>query len=315
MESRKKDVKVTFFISGQSDKSKKIETGNIFSESFKKFSNDSLKAFTADKVIGKEKNKELVLKILSYDSNEGRYFGYVGIYRDSLLPAVFNKKSFADNPIPMQNDDEILEKCYFTYYELEDVLAFQQNHLGPRADDLAYVLFKMTGMKRVYFDPIWNKQDIRLLLETGKNLRKGTLTLALPRKFEKDDFDFSNSWGNDVVKMMSDNGMSRMSLNFWGRASLKKTTPGYIADNVRDGLKELISKFSVSQRTDNSPQIKKADVEFKDGKTQSLLDQELSTKVKVDVINGYPTVIDIRNGLNRAKLICKDQLSSYIKSN
>jgi len=315
MESKKKDVKVTFFISGQSDKSKKIETGDIFKETFQKFEDGQLKAFTAGKVIGKEKNKELVLKILNHDAEGKRYFGYIGVYRDSLLPAVFNKKSFADNPIPMLNDDEILEKCYFTYYEDEDILAFQQNHLGPRADDLAYMLYKITGEKRIYFDPVWNKQDIKLLLETGKNLKKGTLTLALPRKFEKDEFDFNNSWGNGVVKMMSDNGMSRMSLNFWGRASIKKSTPGYIADNVRDGFKEFISKFSVSQRNDNSPQIKKADVEFKDGKTQSLLDQELSTRVKVDVTNGYPAVSDIRKGLNRAKLKCKDELSSYIKNN
>lgn len=314
MEKRTKEVKVTFFITGQDDKSKPINTPALFERVWKSHFSDITKseAITESRVIGETANKELVLKLEEYDADANLYFGHVGVFRDSLLPALFNKESQSDSNIPLGKNDEILEKSYFIYYPSTDLLVFHQNHLGPKADDLAYLLFKATGMSRIVFEPIWKNNDIKSLLETGSTLKNGTLTLALPRNFSEADLDLSNNWSSEVVGMMARTGMSRMTINFWGRASTKKSVVGYIKDDVKEGLRELLTKFDMGSQRKNALQIKKAEAQMTNGGKESLISQELNTRVKVDVIDGYPVKSDIRQALINAKLKCSDSLKPYI---
>jgi hypothetical protein len=312
METQQKELKVTFFITGQDDKSKAIHTGDLFKNSWDKYftGTEKVEALTETKVIGENKSKKLVFKLMDFDSNDEVFFGYVGIYRDTFLPSVFNKKSFQDSPIPLNTDDEVLEKSYFLYFIKQDILVFHQNHLGPRADDLAFMLFKANDLSRIHFDPIWKKNNVKELLETNSILRKGTVTLALPRKFDLTDLDLNNSWSKEIICMMSRTGMSRMTIGFWGRASTKKGVVGYVVDEVKNGVQEFVSKFSVSERA-NQPTLHKANVQMKDGNVENLLEQELSTKVDIVVENGYPKIVDVKIGLRRAMLKCKDSLDAY----
>jgi hypothetical protein len=316
MEIRKKELKVTFFITGQENKSKSIITGELFDSTWEKFNADTNKvnALTDTKPLGENRGKKLVLKLNEYDKKEEIYFGFIGIYRNTILPTVFNKKSHDDSNIPLTEDDEILEKSYFLYYVQQDILVFHQNHLGPRADDLAYMLFKFNELDRVHFDPIWKKNNVKELLETNNVMKKGTITLALPRNFNEAELDLSNNWNKEVIGMMSRTGMSRMSINFWGRASTKKGNLGYLVNDVKKGVQELVSKFSVSERT-NQPILHKASIQINGGGVESLLEQELSTKVDIAVENGYPKTIIVKQGLHRAKLKCKDSLNAYIVGN
>lgn len=312
METRQKEVKVTFFITGQDDKSKPILTGESFKNTWENYftGNNKINALTESKVVGENKDKKLVFKINEFNETDGIFFGFIGIYRETILPTVFNKKSHDDSNIELTPEDEVLEKSYFLYYVKEDILVFHQNHLGPRADDLAFMLFKANDLSRIYFDPIWQKNNVKEILETNNVLRKGIVTLALPRNFDEADLDLSNNWGKEIIGMMSRTGMSRMSVNFWGRASTKKGVAGYIVDDVKRGVQELVSKFSVSERK-NQPKLHKANVQMRDGTFESLLEQELSTKVEILVENGYPKTVDIKKALHRAKLKCKDTLNAY----
>jgi hypothetical protein len=313
MEVRYKDVKVTFFITGQENKSKAIETGNLFRSTWdNSFSNGNNKNFlTEAKPLGEGKGKNLVLKLLEHDEKSDLYFGYVGIYRDTLLPAVYNKESHNDTNFNLTPEDEVLEKSYFIYYPGNDLLVFHQNHLGPRADDLAFMLFKANDLSRIYFEPIWKKNSVKELLERNSVLRKGSITLALPRNFDEADLDLSHNWGEEIIRMMSKTGMSRMTIDFWGRAGNRKGVVGYLTEGMKLSINELVSKFSVSDRK-NSPSVKKAKIQLKEGKDESLLDQELSTKVSIKVENGYPKIVDVKNGLARARTICKSSLAAYI---
>ncbi|HDM8134784.1 TPA: hypothetical protein P0E15_004350 [Vibrio harveyi] len=340
MSVKKKKVTVTFFITGQEDKSVEISTPKIFETIWKSSqkalaANDSFpeEADSSDEqkthegaspfpkvtplvpptVMLTEPDKSLVLAIHEHDQQANLYYGFVGVFRDTTLPTIYNKETATDKNIPLQETDEILEKSYFLYYEDIDLLVFHQNHLGPRADDLAYMLFKHSGMQKIIFDPIWKKNSVKEILETGSIMKHGALTLALPRDFKAADLDLSNVWAEDIIKMMSKHGMSRMNINFWGRGSTRKSEVGYLVEDIKDGVKELLSKFATgSQRKKGQPRISKAVATVTGGEKQTLLDQELKCKVNVTVVNGYPDKSSMRGALIQSKLNTLEQLSPYI---
>ncbi|WP_135454725.1 hypothetical protein [Vibrio echinoideorum] len=312
-----KKVKVTFFITGQDDKSKTLNAplqfGSLWKDHFSKSTKPKLQTrVLTNNSTTKTSTRDLVLSIIEWDKDAEFYFGYVGTFRDTTLPTKFNKDTLIDQNIDLDNQEEIMEKSYFLYYPKTDILVFHQNHLGPRADDLGYLLYMFGGLKRVHFEPIWKDADIKALLENNNVIKNGSLTLALPRNFSESNLDLSNSWSKEIISMMSSTGMSRLAINFWGRAG-RKTEKGYLNDNIRAGIKELISTYGTSRRLGKSePAIKKAEVTLKSGgKKQTLLNQDLSTKLDVNVVKGYPTLQGMRQTLVFAKTRCQDTLLQY----
>lgn len=301
-----KKVKVTFFITGQEDKAQDIPTKTMFSNIWKSQAKKSLTGSKTDS----NSNRELVLSLITYNSKNKFYLGYISIFRDSILPTIYNTTTSQEKNIQIDNTEEIQEKSYFIYFEDEDILVFQQNHLGPRPDDLAFMLYKSSNLQTIHFSPIWKYAHIKQVLEKGSIIKKCNLTIALPRKFKDINLDLDSNWGSDIIKMMSKNGMSKINLTFWGRASISKSKAGYIATEVKEGLKEFIEKFSISSRED-SPKINKADVVLTDGNSESLLDKELSTTFEVPVSNGYPASKDLYKELYAAKFRLNKEIQAY----
>ncbi|MGE6124017.1 hypothetical protein ACLH0G_04785 [Aeromonas rivipollensis] len=315
MSKREKNVKVSFFLTGQDDKRQPILTGSMFDGVWKEYFSDALlrKPISEKLSVGEAKAKDLILYLDECDSSTNEYFGYIGVFRDSILPTIFSKVDSSDKNIPLEDTDEILEKSYFSYKSDEDILVFQQNRLGPRADDLAYFLFKASGVKRVTFVPILQNEDIKQLLEGGSTLKNGHITIALPRRFNPGDLQLSNSWSNDVIKMMSQSGMNKINLQFWGRASVKKGECNYVVDTVRDGIKELLAKCSLGSERSKMPSITKAEAQLSGGGRKNLLNQELCEYVLVDVEKGYASRDRIKLALYLAYIRQKDTLAVYVR--
>ncbi|ELK8588320.1 hypothetical protein OC503_04520 [Vibrio vulnificus] len=319
MEQKTKKVKVTFYVTGQDDKSNAVVTPKLFDTVWKNHFLPQVKARSQDanflrKGIFNKGSKDLVIFLDRYESNanEPYYFGYVGVLRDTTLPTIYNKTTSTDTNIVLSESDEILEKSYFLYYPTLDLLVFHQNHLGPRADDLSFMLYQLTQLNSIQFESIWRDQDLKSMLEDGSVLKKATITIALPRSFKGTNIDLSNSWSNSTVKMMSDSGMNRLTLQFWGKASTRKGKAGYISEVVKSGVRELINKCSGSSVRQGYPIVKKAEVQLKDHKPESLLSQELSIKVDVVVVNGYPEPSVMAQSLVYAKIRCDNLLKPYL---
>lgn len=303
MEKREKQVNVFFFITGQNNKSHTNPTPNIFNElwinhySKGKGSQQREKAISGKTVLRK---KTLVLNIL--EESKGVYFGYIGVFRDSVLPTVYNTQTNDDKPIPLTKDDEVLEKSYFIYNSKRDLLSFHKNHLGPTAGDLSYMLFELSSLQLMCFEPIWKDPDLKALLDKGTILKSAEITIALPRKLDN-TLELKNKWCNEVMNMMSDTGMSRLTLRFFGRASTKKGFVGYLTDDVKQGFKEFLDC--------GGSLITKAKVRPTSGGTESLLDQELKSMMTVEVIDGYPTELEMKRALENATNECKAVLDKY----
>ncbi|HDM8048125.1 TPA: hypothetical protein P0E07_001197 [Vibrio fluvialis] len=312
MSFTKKKVSINFFITGQEDRSKAINTPDQFKKIWiNKFATDKSPFFETRQVSNEK--RDIVLSIIDFDVQANFYFGYVGKLRNTTLPTKFNKQNLLEENISLGQEDEIMEKSYFIYYASLDILVFHYNHLGPRADDLAYMLYRSTGLTSVHFSSIWKDAEVKSLLEDGAVIKSGAISLAIPRQFDESSLDLSNNWSSSVLKMMSDTGMSSMTIKFRSRASTKKSGVSYMVDEFKGGMKELLDRFGGNRKAHKSePSIRKAEIWTTDGKSrQSLLDQDLKNTQEVRVQAGYPTVPDMRQSLIHAKIACNDTLKQY----
>ncbi|ELI6431652.1 hypothetical protein RRM65_001383 [Aeromonas salmonicida subsp. salmonicida] len=310
-----KKVTVGFYLTGQENKSKNIPTEDLFSAVWGSHFSDALtrKPISDKMSVGEAGIKDIILFMDEYDATENSYFGYVGVFRDSILPTIYNRTHGTDKNIPLDDTDEILEKNYFCYHAKHDLLVFQHNRLGPRADDLAYMLFKATRQSRVSFDPIIRGQDMKDLLETGSILKNAQITIALPRNFNPDTFHLENNWASDIIRMMSSSGMSRINLKIWGRAKIKKNDPSYILDSIKDGFHELLNKCYLGTGESRIPWIPKAEAQLENDERKNLINNELTDTPSVTVEKGYASRDRIKLALSLAFTRQKKELDPYLK--
>lgn len=249
--------------------------------------------------------KKLKLVFIDKDVSASYYFGYISCSRDGFHLPYIGDENWDEHNIPMDDKKYIVERTYFTYYYEKDLLVLSQNHLGPKESDLAYILFQHSDVsKPVAFEAIWKKESVKELLETGSTLRSCEITLAAPRKFNAVDYDLSNSFSQSMIEMMAGMGGSHLKLSLRGRASNRKLIRGYLSDEVKSGIKELIEKvpFLVKKATVTQP---------KNTKNKSLLDQVLISEKNVRTKEGYAEFSDVRIALIGAKLDNQAYLNQY----
>ncbi|ENM1126343.1 hypothetical protein AB6R54_004253 [Vibrio parahaemolyticus] len=309
-----KETRFGFYITGQEDKSKKLPTPEMFKKLWDDKFKKEKKPVLEQKIFEDKSTKYIVLSILEYNKQDNFYMGYVGKFRDSALPTKFNRDTLSDEPFDLGTSDEVMEKSYFLYYPETDILVFHCNHWGPRADDLAYMLFQLNSMTPIHFEAIWKNADVKALLEDGSIVKSGSISLALPRNFELADLDLSNSWSQDVIKMMSSSGMSSLRLDFRSRASTTKNGLSYMSQEVRDGFREILQKFGKNRKLQKKElSVKRAEVVTSNSGShrQNLLNQELSVKLPVQMSGRYPTVSGMKFALMNAKSNCNSTLAQY----
>ncbi|PPC64154.1 hypothetical protein C1Y41_05820 [Pantoea sp. ICBG 1758] len=249
--------------------------------------------------------KKLKLVFLNKDTDADFYYGYISCSRDGFHLPYIGDENWAEHNILLDDKKYIVERTYFLYYYKKDLLILSQNHLGPKDSDLSLILFQHSDVsKPVAFEAIWKKDSVKELLETGSILRSCDIALAAPRKFNATDYDLSNSFSKSMIEMMAGMGGSHLKLTLRGRASTKKLVRGYLSDEVKSGIKELIEKVPFL--------VKKANVtQPSDVKTKSLLDQVLIAEKHVRTINGYADFNDVRTALIGAKIENQEYLNQY----
>lgn len=260
-------------------------------------------AFSVDKV-----GKGLKVVLFEKDELSKSFFGYVSWRRNSLLPFIEDSAGL-ERTIPLGETDSVVERTYFIYYYTSDLLALTLNHLGPKANDVAFALYQQGEMENIRFEAIWKEEDVKDLLEKGNVLRSVDLTIAAPRNFNRSNYNFENNLTKDIVDMVVGMGGTYLKLNLRGRARPKKEGFSYLSGVVRDSVKELIELFPHGAGGLN---IKKADVtEPSDSRPKSLLEQVLIGKKTINVIGGYPTESDIKTAMISAKIDNRIYLSQY----
>lgn len=252
------------------------------------------------------KDKKLKIVFLDKDTNANYYFGYISCSRDGFHLPYIGDEHWNEKNIPMEDSNYIVERTYFIYYYETDILILTQNHLGPKESDLAFILFNSSGTpdRTVSFSAIWKQESIKELLETGSTLRSCQIIMAAPRNFNVTNYDLSSSFSKQLLEMMVSQGGSTLNLTLRGRASNRKLVKGYLSNEVKSGLKELVEKLPSIMRkaTISGP---------KESKAKSLLDQVLTSEKYIYTINGYGEDSEVRTALISAKIEYGSYLAQY----
>ncbi|CQD39704.1 Uncharacterised protein [Yersinia enterocolitica] len=252
--------------------------------------------------------KKLKFVMFERDETAKYYFGYVSCVRHSLLPFIEDGETGSERIIPLNEKDYVVERTYLLYYYETDVLVLSLNHLGPKVNDISYLLYKKLNQIPIKFEAIWKEDDMKELLEQGNVLRSCDLTIAAPRNFNVSNYDLSNNLSKDIVRMVVMGG-THLKLSLRGRARPKKDGFSYLSDTVRNAIKELLETFP---KGSGGLTIKKAEVtEPSNTKPKSLLDQVLVSKKTINIIGGYPSDSDIRTAMISAKIDVRDYLRQY----
>ena len=147
-------------------------------------------------------NRGLKLVILDKDDKQHSYFGYISWRRDCLLPFIEDGLTGSERTIPLSEKDSVVERTYFIYYYETDLLVMTLNHLGPKVNDLSFILYNKTQMQNIRFEAIWKHESMKDLLEDGNILRSFDLTVAAPRNFNKSNYNFKHELTKDIVDMV-----------------------------------------------------------------------------------------------------------------
>ena len=295
-----KKIRIGFFTSSSGTKTTVSNAQIAFDKMYNSCVTPNSNAYTTD-----YQKKKLKIVFLEKDNHANFYFGYISCSRDGFHLPYIGDENWDEHNIPLDDKKYIVERTYFIYYFKTDILVLSQNHLGPKDNDLAFLLFQHSDNdKPVSFSSIWRKESIKDLLETGNTLRSCELTLAAPRKFSAVDYDLSNSFSKSMIDMMAGTGGSHLKLSLRGRASQRKLVRGYLSDEVKSGIKELLEKVPFL--------VRKANVtEPKDTTTKSLLDQVLLSEKNVHTTEGYAKETDVRTALINAKIENDHYLKQY----
>ncbi|CAI1520954.1 DUF6731 family protein [Serratia fonticola] len=297
-------VRVGFF-TGNGSKKDGISAAKIAFEQILNESKDSLPAvYTADL-----KDKGLKLVLFGKDDLSKYYHGYISWRRHSLLPFIEDGETGSERIIPLTEKDFVVERTYFLYYYETDLLVLTLNHLGPKVNDIAFILYNKTGLNQVRFEAIWKEDDMKELLEEGNVLRSFDITIAAPRNFNKSNYNFEHKLTKEIVDMVVGLGGSHLKLTMRGRARPKKDGFSYLSSSVTDTIKELLEVFPLGS---GGLKIKRADVtEPSNTKPKSLLDQVLIGKKTINVIGGYASDSDIKTAMISAKIDNQNYLGQF----
>ncbi|CNJ15126.1 MULTISPECIES: hypothetical protein [Yersinia] len=300
-ENKLKNLRIGFFTSSDGTKKNTSNAKPAFESLFTVCIASGKNSHTAE-----FEGKKLKIQIIDKDNDAGFYFGYLSCSRDGFHLPYIGDEHWEESSIPLGDTKYIVERTYFIYYFEQDILLLSLNHLGPKVKDLSFLLYNSSPtLAPVAFEAIWKEESIKQLLETGTTLRSCDLTLAAPRNFNVSNYDLSSSLSKNIIEMMAGMGGSHLRLSLRGRASGKKGIIGYLSNEVKEGLKELLEKLPEGI-------IKKAEVtEPRNSKPESLLDQVLISKRTALAVNGYPVDSHVRVAMIQAKIEFSGYLDQY----
>ncbi|MGL6427783.1 hypothetical protein [Aeromonas hydrophila] len=306
-----KNITLGFYISGQENQQLKLNTSQYF-ENARAHYEQVVLAVQTPWVEDIGDGREIKLSTVIKDTKTGVFQGVISKKRTETLPYVGSSKDHRDRKIDLKDYEDVWERSYFSYFPADDILVFQENIIGPKVSDLEYVLFKRCADldKGFTFEAIWKSSAIKQLLNGKSTFKKVELSIALPRKFNIQDFDIDDPWTENMLDMMNNTGMSKLNIVFFGRASQSRGGVGYIKETVGLSIKKMMESFGLAK---NTPQLKKAKLLPSGGDAQevNLLDEKLRAKIRLACNNGYEDENDVFNKIYIAKKSNEAELNAY----
>ncbi|MDV0786231.1 DUF6731 family protein [Citrobacter amalonaticus] len=166
--------------------------------------------------------------------DDGSFAGELRKFRQSDLPdkGAPGKQSA---PIPLEEDEGIIERNFFVYYPQHHILGWHRNHIACGISRFAGFLTTIFSSK-VTAAPLLEKEAVARLMKGDIRMKKIQLTLPRPRSTELyPDTDFSQK----TLSLLNDAGADTMQL-VMGINTRRGDSEGKLRQGLKFAMQELV---------------------------------------------------------------------------
>jgi hypothetical protein len=208
-----------------------------------------------------------------------------------------------ERPITIAENENLLEKAYFTFYNDYSLLIIQRNHLCIGFKSLSKY-FSDSGYI-TSLNPVIEVEDLQWLLNSHVQVRTAQIAIARPTNpdlFRDCEHDFNNS----IISTLKGTGTAMLNLSLRGDAKSSDPDERYLSSIFKRAIREMQSEFDV----------KKCKLLLENDDTNishpvDLVADRLYFSKQIDVTGRYPPVNEMWSALAEARDENEGELANY----
>ncbi|MED0060465.1 hypothetical protein RCU70_04180 [Escherichia marmotae] len=234
---------------------------------------------------------------LVFDRFANSVCGQFRKFRNTDIPEIGSIGEDAEQ-IELDDDQGLIEKNFFVYYEQNDLLAWHKNAHSSGINQFVNFLSSVAGVK-VTAGPIIQSDAIARLMSGDVELKKIEFTLPRPTNpqlYPQDDF------GSTILSMM--NSADADSLKISMGIDLRRTdTEGKLANRLKSTLRNLVSNGASTARA----HVLEDGIEY----PIDLIADRVFSLQSVETNTHFPPSFTMYGIIDTAKAECQEELDAY----
>lgn len=179
---------------------------------------------------------------LVFDRFDNSVCGQFRKFRDTDIPEIGSVGEDAEQ-IELEDDEGLIERNFFVYYEQNDLLAWHKNSHSSGVNQFANFLSTTAGVK-VTAAPVIQSDAIARLMSGDVDLKKIEFTLPRPtnpRLYPEDDF------GSSILGMMNNADADSLKISM-GVDMRRADTEGKLTSRLKRTLRNLVRNGASTAR-------------------------------------------------------------------
>lgn len=231
--------------------------------------------------------------------------GIIGKHRKSDLPHAAIVDG-AEREIELADDENLLEKTHFHFYEDYQLIILQKNHYG--INNKRFGRYLSSGTYVTTLNPVIEPSDLQLLLHNRIQLRSIEVAIARPRNqelFRNVEHDFNNT----IVSTLRGTGSATLKIEARGDARSNDPESRYLQSSIKRALREMQSTFDVKKC-----QLLLEDQDQGITHPVDLVCNRLKFQKQIHVEGRYPQSFEMWTALTEARVNKEAELQRYFGS-
>tara|TARA_R110001583_G_scaffold187532_1_gene348931 strand:+ start:5181 stop:6089 length:909 start_codon:yes stop_codon:yes gene_type:complete len=226
--------------------------------------------------------------------------GVIGKYRTADLPHAA-RPGREEREIPLEDDEHLLEKCYFKYFSEFSLLILQRNRNAINSKQLSN--FLTANGYTFSLDPIIEVADLQRLMRNEVHIRTLKVNVARPTNpalFENIEHDFNNS----IISSLNSSNSASINISLRGDGHSDDPDMRYLSNSLKRAVLEMKEKFD----------LKSANLMLEEGGVAHPLDlvtDRLTNDVEIEIDGRYPSPASMWDAIMVSRVDKEAELESY----
>ena len=236
------------------------------------------------------------------ESTNYGFKGVIGKHRQNDLPhaAIIGGN---EREISLAENENLLEKAYFTYHSDYSILILQRNHLCISSNNTGKYLTESAYVTTL--NPVIEPVDLQWLMNNHVQIRTAEFAIARPTNPELFN-DIEHDFNNSIISTLNGTGTAQLNLSLRGNARSDVAEERYLASTVKGALRELQTKFDV----------KKCKLLLEDDETHithpvDLVADRLFYNKQIEIEGRHPPIFEMWTALDEARVEKENELTNY----